>query len=156
MERLPYGASKSMTDEEKLLRKRYLHKRWRDNHPDFCKAQSKYYYALYKQTKPKTCVCKYCHQEFNAPRDYYKICPNCLSAPKKTHLLNKLKAEKRKLRLHRIEVALKLYGQGLSQIKIGALLGVTQKCVSTWVCNNRYKHLKGKKGEKNNAKTNCV
>lgn len=86
MERLPYGASKSMTDEEKLLRKRYLHKRWRDNHPDFCKAQSKYYNALYKQTKPKTCVCKYCHQEFRAARDYYKICPTCLAAPKKTQV----------------------------------------------------------------------
>lgn len=142
MERLPYGASKRMTEEEKLLRKRYLHRRWRKNHPIFCKEQNKYYYELYRVIKPKTCICKYCHQEFKASRSYYKICPVCLAAPRKTHLLKKLKAEKRKLRLERIEVALKLYEKGWSQVKIAKMFGVSQKCISTWVCNKKRLQIK--------------
>lgn len=131
--RLKMGEFIAMTPEQQIEHKRMLQRRWRAKHKNWVKAQNHKYYEIYKKKKPCVVVCKYCGKEFNAPRKYYKMCPDCLNAPKPTHLKEIEKAKKcAEKELFREEVR-KCYASGLSQDNVAKLFGITQKTVSNWV-----------------------
>ena len=131
MERLKYGASKNMTKEEILQRKRLLQKNWREKHPEFTKAQNKYWANVYRQTKPHKCVCSKCGKEFNAARKYFCTCPDCIKIKKQNVILRKQSIiDKRKQRQEEYKTICELYRAGMKQTAIAFTLGRAQSGIS--------------------------
>lgn len=131
MKRLKYGATKNMTDEEKKQHNRYLQRRWRKNHPDFIKAQNKYYYEFYSRVKPYTCICVKCGQKFYKSRKCYKLCPECLENMHKTaDLRRKVIVLKQEERQQEYKEIVDMYKNGHSQQIIAETFGRSQSGVS--------------------------
>ena len=133
VKRLPYGATKNMSPEEYKEYKRELQRRWRKEHPEYMKENNRHWYRFYQRVKPRVCVCKFCGQEFNAPRSYYKICPECRNKPSKHKLLLMARAERKKTRQELQVKAIEMYKKGLFERQIAEKLNVSQKCISNWV-----------------------
>lgn len=131
--RMPKASRYSMTEKSYRRWKLYLRWRWMSQHPDYAKEQNKYYNKLYQKTKPCVCICINCGKEFNAPRKYYKICPECHKIPTKHELYVKEMAKRRKERQEMIEEVKYWYSKGETQEVLAEDFGVTQKTISNWV-----------------------
>lgn len=139
--RLKHGEYIAMSDEEKLQHRRMMAKRWRKNHPEFVKAQNKYYSELYSKTRPFKCVCSKCGKTFGASRNTVKTCPECLAEQHRlTEMRRKtilLKQEERRTEYQQI---VRMYKQGVKQQIIADTLGRSQSGVSQII--RRLKRLK--------------
>ena len=131
--RLKYGATKDMSPEEYKEYKRNLQRSWRKRNKKLVKERNHNWWIYYKETKPRVCICKYCGNEFNAPRNYYKVCPDCRNKPKKYELIKMAKEQRKKQRQEMIEEARDWYKAGMTQEAIALDFGVSQKCISNWV-----------------------
>ena len=131
MKRLEYGAYKLMTPEQKAERRRALQKEWRAKNKDVVSRNNHYWYERYRERKPFIATCIYCGKQFNATRNYYKTCPECMD---ERHLNYMLSVQERKLRIEKrkqiYEDILDLRSQGLAQTKIADILGISQSTVS--------------------------
>lgn len=131
MKRLKKGEFKKMTPEEKLLHKRKLQKEWRDKNKDVVSKRNRYWYERYRATKPFTAICMRCGKKFNATRDYYKTCQECMD---EKHLNYTIFVQERKARVEEREKKYKdilyLRSQGLKETQIANILKVTQSTVS--------------------------
>lgn len=135
-ERLKRGEFKNMSPEKQKEWKRYLQKRWRSEHKEVMKKENKYWYDLYRKTKPYKCICKRCGKEFDSPRPYYVLCGKC---PSQNELEKRRIAEKKRLREERKNAAVKMYLTGkYSQQQVAEHFGTIQKQISLWV--NEYKN----------------
>lgn len=131
--RLPIGATKEMSDEEKRIWKRFLAYRWRKEHPEFVKRQNRYYSKKRQKEKPYIAICKLCGKEFHTAREYNKICPDCHKLPTKHQIhIEESKKRKKEKALIRDEVRY-WYKKGLTQCVLAEDFGVTQKTISNWV-----------------------
>jgi predicted transcriptional regulator len=133
MKRLKYGATKDMSPEEYKEYKRNLQRSWRKRNKEWVKEHNHDWWIYYKENKPRICICKYCGNEFNAPRNYYKICPDCKNKPKKCELIKMAREQRKKTRQEMIEEARDWYKAGMTQEAIALDFGVSQKCISNWV-----------------------
>lgn len=133
MERLKYGATKDMSPEEYKEYKRRLGKRWRDNNPEKVKAQNRYYSEKRRIEKPYICVCKRCGKNFNAQRNFFKICPECQLLPSRTKLFLEERAKRKEKRLQNIEEVKLWYKAGFTQMQIAKDFKVSQKTISNWL-----------------------
>lgn len=131
--RLKYGATKDMSPEEYKEYKRNLQRSWRKRNKKLVKERNHNWWIYYKETKPRVCICKYCGNEFNAPRNYYKVCPDCRNKPKKYELIKMAKEQRKKQRQEMIEEARDWYKAGITQEVLALEFGVSQKCISNWV-----------------------
>ena len=131
MKRLEYGAYKKMTPEQKAEHRRALEKDWRDKHKDIVSKRNRYWYERYRATKPFIATCMCCGKQFNATRDYYKTCQECIDERHLNYILTVQERQERvKKRKQTYEDILDLRSQGLTQTTIANMLGVTQSTVS--------------------------
>lgn len=120
-----------MTEEEKKAHKHKLAKLWRKSHPEYIKAQNKYWKEMYQQTKPCECVCKFCGRKFNAARKHYKVCPQCLADwHRKAEITRKAVVVKQEERKAEYDQIIRMRKQGLKQQVIADTLGRSQSGVS--------------------------
>lgn len=137
MERLKYGASKLMTPEEKIQHRKMLAKRWRDNNKDVVSQRNHMWFVRYKRTKPFLATCTICGAEFNAMRDYYKMCPVCR---KERHDKHKKAIAERKARVKKknafYEKVIHYRQLGWTQVQIAKKLKIGQARVS-YICLTR-------------------
>ena len=120
-----------MTPEERKKHIRFLHMRWKHDHPEYVKKENAHWWQVYKRYKPYKCVCARCGCKFDAPRPYYKMCGKC--PPK--YLLERKRIQMRKeARALIAQQAVEMYNTGkYSQSKVAEFFGVSQKQVSIWV-----------------------
>ena len=131
--RLRKGEFLAMTPEKQIEHRKMLQRRWRKNNKDIVKARNHRYYLKYKKTKPYIAVCKYCGQEFNATRSYYKICPDCMCKPKKI-ALEKIAIQNRKAKKEEMKKEIRdWYSVGMTQMALAQYYGVTQTTISKWL-----------------------
>lgn len=131
--RMPMNNLKFLTPKARKIWKNYIQYRWRKKHPEFVKKQNDYFAAKYRTEKPFICTCKYCGQQFNAPKNCYQICPTCSARPSKKRL-KQLEIEQRRLaRQASIEEARFWYSKGITQEVLAEDFGVAQKTISNWV-----------------------
>lgn len=137
MKRLEYGAYKLMTPEQKLERKRMLQKRWRLLNKDKVSENNHKWFVHYKKTKPFMATCAFCGKNFNATRDYYLTCPDCMKARHDNYVKSVL------ARKTRVKAKEDLYNQvlayhdlGLTQTDIAGVLNISQSRVS-YIINTR-------------------
>lgn len=141
--RIPYGATKNMTDEEFRQYKRDIQKRWRHKHPEYVKKENLYWYKKYREEKPYKCICKRCGQEFDAPRPYYKVCGKC---PTKTSIMKKEIQMRKDNKKMIVEQAVAMYKTGLyTQTQVAEFFGTYQRQISNWVKEDRKRLTKEKK-----------
>lgn len=133
--RMPNGSSKRMSAESYKRWKLYLRWRWLHEHPGYVTAQNRYYHQKRQIEKPYISVCKKCGKEFNAPRNYYKLCPECLSQPTQRQIRSKEIKERLKKKISDIQQAQVWYKLGLKQQFIANHFGVAQKTISNWIHN---------------------
>ena len=131
--RMPHGYAEYMTPRSYKIWLGYLRWRWCHNHPCFVKMQNKYYAQKRQKEKPYTATCRLCGKTFSAPRETYKICPECHRKPTKAMQHVAEMTRKRKTREAKIMLAKELYANGFTQTRIGAQLGVSQRMISHWV-----------------------
>lgn len=129
-ERLPYGAK--LTKEERAERRKFLARRWRNKNSDIVSERNHYWHVRYRQTKPYIATCYICGKKFNAPRDWYKTCPECLQ---KIHddFANRMEKRRKNVaaRKEKYDKIVELLLQGdLNQMQIAKLVGTTQATVS--------------------------
>lgn len=132
MKRLKYGATKYMTPDEYKQYKRDLGKRWRKKNKAKIKAKNKYYADLYKIIRPCECICKICGRKFDAPRKYYKLCPQCLKENRYiAEVKRKTIALKQEERRAEYEQILVMRRMGIRQRVIADALGRSQSGISS-------------------------
>ena len=129
-----------MSPEEYKEYKRNLQRSWRKRNKKLVKERNHNWWIYYKETKPRVCICKYCGNEFNAPRNYYKVCPDCRNKPKKYELIKMAKEQRKKQRQEMIEEARDWYKAGMTQEVLALEFGVSQKCISNWVRKEKGKN----------------
>lgn len=136
---------KELTPEQKIIWKRYLGWRWKKEHPEFTKSQNKYYYKLYRKTKPHVCICKKCGQEFNAAKKCYKICPRCQFMPSESQIKKQEILERKIKKMAKIEQVYNIYITGeMNQTQIARVYDTTQENISRWIRKYK-KYLQNKK-----------
>ena len=139
--KLPHGMVKKMSPEQQKERKRLLQKIWRQTHPEYVKAENHKWALYYVKNKPFICTCKICGEQFNACRNYYVRCPNCIQKRREAwreHVLElkenaKEKAENKK---QRNKTILELNKQGFLQKEIAQKLNMRQRTVSAILLKN--------------------
>lgn len=131
--RMPMGYSKLLTDRSYRIWIRYLRWAWCQKHTNFVKQQNKYYNNKRETEKPYISVCKKCGKEFNAPRNYYKICPECRLKPSAHQIKMQERAERKKEKIDTIKEVQLWYKSGITQEVLALDFGVSQKTISNWV-----------------------
>lgn len=118
--RLPWGQTRSMSEEEYKQYKRNLQTRWRHAHPEWVKYSNKKWAEIYSKTKPFECICQKCGKKFNASRNSQKSCPDCVN-------LRHLTAEKK--REEWLEKKNKKQ-EDIKQILVMARMGIKQRIIA--------------------------
>lgn len=134
MGRLLYGTFKNLTPEQQREHLRQLAKRFRTRHREQLNARNARYMRLWMKTKPFIVQCKYCGNDFNAPRRDRHVCPNC---HQKWHdhaqqLKNDLIA-RRNAKSQLMDKVVELRKKGLLQAEIAYQLNLSQKTVSNYL-----------------------
>lgn len=143
--RMPKGINKTFTKKQKEIWKRYLNWRWKKNHPDFIKIENLHWYKYYRKVKPFVCICKKCGEKFNAPKKYYKTCPECLTAPSLRDVERRQILERKIKRAAIREQVYNIYITGeITQEKLAEIYNTSQENISRWIRLHK-KYLQNKK-----------
>lgn len=140
MKRIPYGTFKNLTPEQQREHLRQLAKRFRTRHREQLNARNARYMRLWIKTKPFIVQCRYCGNDFNAPRRDRHVCPNC---HQKWHehaqqLKNDLIA-RRNAKSQLMDKVVELRKKGLLQAEIAYELNLSQKTVSNYLVKMGYR-----------------
>lgn len=119
-ERLPWGQTKFMSEEEYRQYKRDLQARWRHAHTEWVKYNNKKWAEIYSKTKPFECICKKCGKKFNASRNSQKSCPECVNL---RHLGAVKKREDYKAKIEKKQ-------KDIQQILVMAKMGIRQRIIA--------------------------
>ena len=124
--RIAWGSFKNMTPDEQRAHLSMLCVRYRKNNPKKVQERNRYFYKLYKETKPFKCVCKLCGREFNAPSVNYRRCDECRAIPSAAALHRAKMREKNAIKAK----ILKLARAGVTQMEISRITGSRQNAIS--------------------------
>ncbi|MFQ6703715.1 MAG: hypothetical protein ACLRFP_01360 [Alphaproteobacteria bacterium] len=131
MTRLPYGTFKTLTPEQQIQHRRESARRYHWAHRDRINAKNKAILDRWKITKPFVVQCKYCGNDFNAPRRDRFVCPDC---HQKAHEHAQAKKNaiiaRKNAKAYFMDKVAQLRKKGLEQAEIGVKLGVSQRTVS--------------------------
>ena len=131
MNRLPYGTYKLLTPEQKLAHDRELRRRFRENHRKELNAKNAKYMRMWAKTKPFVVQCKYCGNDFNAPRRDRIMCPDChQKAHERAQAKKSAIIARRNAKAYFMDKVAQLREKGLEQAEIGAKLSISQRTVS--------------------------
>lgn len=131
MNRLPYGTYKLLTPEQQLAHDRELRRRFRENHREELNARNAKYMKMWMKTKPFVVQCKYCGNDFNAPRRDRIMCPDChQKAHEQAQAKKNAIIARRNAKAYFMDKVAQLREKGLEQAEIGAKLGISQRTVS--------------------------
>ena len=131
MTRLPYGTYKLLTPEQRLEHDKELRRRFRENHRKELNARNARYMKMWMKTKPFVVQCKYCGNDFNAPRRDRFMCPDC---HQKAHERAQAKINaiiaRRNAKAYFMDKVAELHEKGFLQRDIAQDLGISQRSVS--------------------------
>lgn len=137
MTRLPYGTYKLLTPEQQLAHDKELRRRFRENHREELNARNARYMKMWMKTKPFVVQCKYCGNDFNAPRSNRCVCPDCHQKIHQRAQENKQKIIDRREKKQELEQkVLALVAQCVLQKYIAEELGISQRTVSNICLRN--------------------
>lgn len=151
MNRLPYGAYQTMTEEEKREHRRELCARYRAEHRKELNAKNKAFMELWKRTKPFVIPCTLCGQSFNAVRRDRKLCPACHAKAHERAQDIKDRIEARRIAKANLkEAVVSMHENGCLQRDIAQELGVSQRSVSHILLSQGIRSLKYHKRKNKN------
>lgn len=130
-QRLKKGEWIAMSPEDKLKWKRFLQRRWRQNHPETVKQSNKHWAEFYKKVKPHLIACRGCGTKFYAARKNRHLCDSCLENRHQRQIVLKQELkERKKAREKFLKDITKMWESGIPQTQIAKKYGRTQSGIS--------------------------
>ncbi len=140
MGRLPYGTFKNLTPEQQIQHRRESARKYRWAHRDKINAKNKAILDRWKITKPFIVQCKYCGEDFNAPRRDRHVCPNChQKAHEHTESIKTGLIARRNAKAYLMDKVVELHNKGLLQTEIARELNLSQRNVSNYLLKMGYR-----------------
>lgn len=151
MNRLPYGAYQTMTEEEKRKHRRELCAHYRAEHRKELNAKNKKFIELWKRTKPFVIPCTLCGNPFNAVRRDRRVCPDCHSKAHERAQAIKDKLQARRTAKTNLRASVvSLHKNGYLQRDIAQKLGISQRSASHILVSQGFRTLKYHKRKNKN------